>query len=521
MSRREIKWAALSGILLGISVLPTDKIPLGHWPIFFGFVPLWNYWLTNPEGKNIFRAGWITQFLFTLIAFNWVAHTVHEFSFLPWPLAALVLMLFCAVANLYLPIAGMLWKWLFPSSAYGEGARIMALVLLTALGERAFPMIFEWNFGYVWFYERWPGFHFADVIGFRGLSTACLVLNGLVLFAWRKKIRGERWWVPLAAASVFLMALNWAGTYRLHSLVPADRSLRVLVVQANIGNKQKHQAEFGEGYRDAIIGKYIDLTERALGASGSKPDFVVWPENAFPDLLLEPTLTQGKALILKRFLVEQKVSLITGAYGFNGTDAITNSVFLLSSGGEWAAAPYRKTVLLPFGEYIPGARWFPWLKNLLPHVRDFGAGSGPAVLSLHEARLGIQICYEGLFDWFTRASARDGANLIVNVTNDSWYGKWQQPYQHFYMTLGRAIETRLPLLRATNTGISGVALANGEILELSPMHEEWTHVYSIPYTQAPGLTPFVRYGYWLVPGMLAALLLGLLGMRLRRRSSHS
>lgn len=506
-------WIAgsLSGVLIGISLLPTDRIPLGHWPIFFGFVPLWNFLLNEPSGKRRFLAGWLTQFIFTLFAFNWIAHTVHEFSFLPWPVSFLVLFLFCGIANLFVPLAGWLGGKLFPAGRFGDPSRIFALFLLTAIGERIYPMIFEWNFGYVWFYQRWPGFHFADVVGFRGLSTISLLVNALVLLAWRKKFSAQKagWWLPLAGASLLLLAVNWAGSYRRMQLPEPDRMLKALVVQANIGNKQKHQAEHGEKYREAIIGKYLALTERGLASNPARPDFVLWPENAFPDLLLEPSMKEGRSPILAELTKAHKVPLITGAFGFNGEDSITNSVFVIGADGRWLSEPYKKTVLLPFGEYIPGARIFPWLKKLLPHVRDFGVGSGPRLTQAGDWKLGIQICYEGLFDWFANSLARAGANFIVNVTNDSWYGDWEQPYQHFFMTLGRAVETRLPLLRSTNTGISGLALASGEIVAPSPLHQEWTHLFEIPYVENPELTPFVRYGYWLVPALLWLSLIGL------------
>jgi apolipoprotein N-acyltransferase len=94
-----------------------------------------------------------------------------------------------------------------------------------------------------------------------------------------------------------------------------------------------------------------------------------------------------------------------------------------------------------------------------------------------------------------------GAQFIVNATNASWYGSWQEPYQHLYMTLARAVEFRRPLIRATNTGISTVVLASGEILEKSPIYEEWTKLYNVPYLKKPPAT-FYQYWFWLVPGLL-------------------
>jgi apolipoprotein N-acyltransferase len=114
-----------------------------------------------------------------------------------------------------------------------------------------------------------------------------------------------------------------------------------------------------------------------------------------------------------------------------------------------------------------------------------------------------------LFDWFTRGLADKGAQILVNITNDSWYGTWEQPYQHLYMTLARAVEVRRPLVRATNTGISAVALASGEILPLSPVHQAWQHAYEVPYRIDPERTVFTRWGYLLFPWLLGLGLLGL------------
>ena len=97
----------------------------------------------------------------------------------------------------------------------------------------------------------------------------------------------------------------------------------------------------------------------------------------------------------------------------------------------------------------------------------------------------------------------------MNVTNDSWYGTWQEPYQHMYMTLGRAVEIRRPLVRVTNTGISTVVLASGEVLEQSPMHQAWAGLYSVPYLIQPKATFYQRY-FALMPGLLIGLSLLLL-----------
>ena len=130
--------------------------------------------------------------------------------------------------------------------------------------------------------------------------------------------------------------------------------------------------------------------------------------------------------------------------------------------------------------------------------------------------MGAQICYESLFPEFSRSLANLGAQFIVNVTNDSWYGSWQEPYQHMYMTLARGIEFRRPVLRVTNTGISTVSLASGEILERSPIHQPWSGIYEVPYLTKPTET-FYQHWFWLVPFLLWGTLILLLTLGLKKR----
>jgi len=134
--------------------------------------------------------------------------------------------------------------------------------------------------------------------------------------------------------------------------------------------------------------------------------------------------------------------------------------------------------------------------------------------------MGAQICYESLFPGFSRSLAELGAQFIVNVTNDSWYGTWQEPYQHMYMTLARGVEFRIPVLRVTNTGISTVSLASGEILDRSPIHEPWTGIYDVAYRKQPSAT-FYQKWFWLVPSVLWGTLLILLATGWIRKDKNS
>lgn len=487
LPKSDVALSILAGILYG-----TSYIPFPAWAIFFCFVPLWIVWLRARSWKRVFFTGWIFQFVLSLVGFNWIAYTVHTFGHIPYWGAAIALLLFCSFNALNVPLAGVIWYFLF--KPLNKGYQVIGMVVLTALTERFWPMIFDFHLGYTFYWMKWPAYQSADIFGFFGLSSLIIVLNGLILWAWLIR---KRW--PLGWAVALFAVLNLIGLQRLDSLTPPDKIAKVLIVQANIGDESPLFEKYGSAARKIIFDAYANTTKRGL--SEAKPDFVVWPETAFPDLLRDPNMPGPLQQALKQFLIENQIGLVTGGYGVS-RGKMSNSLFAFSPSGEWASQPYAKTHLLAFGEYVPGAEYFPKLKEWIPEAADWGRGFGPQNLTLLNFRLGGQICYEGLFDFFSRGLSQIDSQLIVNATHDNWYGTWQEPYQHGFMTFARAVETRIPLIRGTNTGISGVALANGEILTMSPMDVEWSHYYEVPYLESPEKPPFSSWGYYLIPSLL-------------------
>jgi len=327
----------------------------------------------------------------------------------------------------------------------------------------------------------------------------------------------------LGGAVGVLLLLNGAGWITGKSQPTPDATARILVVQGNIGNQEKVSADTRGRAREEILRRYFRLTLEGLARGGRRAtDFAVWPETAFPNTLRAQPPHTGNAGALMAFVRSGATPLVTGALGRDAASGKpTNSMTFLDRDGGMADKPYDKVHLLMFGEYFPLSGRFPVLREWFPFTADFARGPGPGTRQIAGILVGPQICYEGLFPDVSRTLTNQGAQIFVNVTNDSWFGTSAEPYQHLVMTLARGIEFRRPVVRATNTGISAAMLADGTPLDLSPLHAEWTHLYEIPYRKAPGPTFYQQFGFRLVPLALwlAAGILIATGWRGRRGGS--
>ena len=496
----------LSGIFIG-----TSYIPFPPWASLFCFVPLWLFWQRQTRLRDVFLGGVLTAFVFTMIGFNWVTYTLHEFAHLPWFFAVLGMLVYGLVGHLYVATAGVLWFLGHKRFHWDERLSLWLMVLITVLCEANSWTVFDWNFGYTWYGSNIPVYHWAEIIGFSGLSAVVILCNLPLYYAWQK--RKERTGkIIVATVLAGFVALNFGGLWLKGRLPPPDAKLNTLLIQASIPNSEKMAAELGAGYAKEIIRRIMALTDQSLEQHRtSKIDFVMWPETAFPLLLGEEFKHEEYPVLLSQFLKDRQVALITGAFGVDEKSRLpTNSLFLLDNQGELVEPHYSKTILLAFGEYIPLADTFPIIRKFVPQIGQYARGPGPTVLfEWNGFKMGPQICYESLFPKFSRDLANLGMQFVVNSTNDSWYGTWQEPYQHMYMTLARGVEFRRPVLRVTNTGYSTVSLASGEILERSPMGESWAGLYEVPYLKNPPATFYQRW-FWLVPCLLWGSLLLLL-----------
>ena len=528
---RPFALAALSGVLVG-----TSYIPFPGWALFFCYVPLWlaasdsQQDLSRINYRKLFLLGWITQFIFTLIGFNWIYYVASEFGHLPFVLSAGALLLFAGLMHIYVPASLFLASYLIRRFKITDRlTQLLLFSLALALIERIWPSIFEWNLAYSLLWMKWPLFQWADTVGFWGLSTWILVIQSFVTYAlifWKKN--RKKTFQILGTTVAVIVCLNIVGVLKEKHWSHFDQSLKFGVVQGNIGNEEKLQSEQKQNYQSHILNLYVGLTEQHL-RDNPDTEVILWPETAMPFALDQGFLGRTEQRQLLNQLTQWNRPLVTGAYSVDsqkkdhlGNSLISNAVFFLGPNGLALAEIYDKTDLLVFGEYMPFGTRLPFLYKLLPFVGNYKIGPGPSLrdvqLAGKKVRMGPQICYESLNPGFSRGLSEKGAQIIFNVTNDSWFGWWAEPFQHQIMTLGRAIEVRRPLVRATNTGISSVILANGERLEDSPLNVSWAHTYDVRYLANPPQTTYVKWGHldWL---LWLAIAMGLIYFN-RKQGTH-
>jgi apolipoprotein N-acyltransferase len=176
-------------------------------------------------------------------------------------------------------------------------------------------------------------------------------------------------------------------------------------------------------------------------------------------------------------------------------DDYFNSAYLLSPSGE-IKGRYDKVHLVPYGEYVPLRDVFPFVKKLTAGIGDFGTGAGYYPLSMDDKKIGILICYEAILPFAARMYKQRSAELLVNITNDAWFGTTSAPFQHFSMAVFRAVETRLYLVRAANTGISGIIDPGGRIIAKTNIFQEDALKGYIKFVKIP--TFYAEYGDLLV-----------------------
>ncbi|MBM4315811.1 MAG: apolipoprotein N-acyltransferase, partial [Deltaproteobacteria bacterium] len=270
-------------------------------------------------------------------------------------------------------------------------------------------------------------------------------------------------------AGVMIMAILVYGYVRTAQIDEAAKKapgLPVALVQGNI----EQSVKWDPLYQSQTIDIYGSLSRASIPSGNG---LIVWPETAAPFYFQRPGPLQDAVIDVAR---NAGSSILFGSPSYEeekGTVHYMNSAYLIGSDGTLGGR-YDKVHLVPYGEYVPLRRFFPFIGKLVVGVGDFRAGKGFYPLTTAGHRLGVLICYEGIFPEAARSYKQEKVGLLVNITNDAWFGRTSAPHQHLSMTVFRAIENRLYLVRAANTGISAIIDSKGTIVSHTNLFERTT-----------------------------------------------
>lgn len=494
--------ALASGLLL---VLSFPKF--GHWSVaWVALAPL----LLAIQGTAPARAARLGE-LCGLVAsvglLYWTSIVVVQFGGLPKSLAAGLMVLECA----FVGVPVMLFAWLVArlQRRFGPSGLLLAPAVWVATETlRTYSLLeFPWCLlGYSQFQQPLL-IQVSSLTAVYGVSFLLVASSATLAYALVEPRPRRRFQALVAFSGLVALTVGY-GAVRLRQTPLESGRLRVGLVQANIQQEDKWAPEqAGENLR-----RHLRLTQQAT-RQGAR--LVVWPESSVPyDYDREPELQAE----FQRVTTEQQAYLL---FGNDDRDEAARPPRIFV--GAKMVAPdgrldfrYHKMHLVPFGEYVPfqslitlGGRFG---ARLVVGVGEFTRGSEYTVGQADARRFAVLICYEAIFPEMSGEFARRGADLLVTVTNDGWYGTSSAPYQHMMMAVFRAVEQGKYLVRAANTGISAVVDARGRIVEQTGLFEERVLVRDVPIV--PGLTPYGRWGDLFAFGCcLLTLALSLVALR--------
>ncbi len=490
--------AALSGVLY---VLAFPGI--GLWPLaFVALVPV--LWLLDARplrGRQALGAGLCFGAVTQLLGFRWLLPTLRAFSALPPVPCALIFVLICLLhAGQQALFVGLLWR----AKRAGLSPLWLAPFCQAAL-ELVYPQLFPNYFAASLHPVPLLAQH-AELGGPILLSAWLVALNAALCSALRG--RGAR--LPaLATFAVLLGAAAGYGALRVHALqavIERAPKLRVGIVQANMGTRQK-LADRAEGRR-----RYLEQSRR-LERAAQRPELLVWPETAVKYLLPEGTKNASQVL------GPLTTPVLFGGLGHrveHGKARLYNSAFLTDAAGH-VLGREDKMHLIPFAEFIPLGDRIPRLYDLLPNSGEFTPGAGPRALPFRGRRIAALICYEDVLPGFVREVVRaTQPNLLVNLSNDAWFGPSAEPPIHLALGALRAIEHRLYFVRASNSGISAFVDPMGRVIARTNLFVRANLVGEVAWL--PGGTLYDSLGDW--PGYLGLLVIGLALLRRSPRTSR-
>jgi apolipoprotein N-acyltransferase len=472
--------AIASGAALALS-FPNYNLSLLAW-VAIGMLVLASFRVRLIEAPLY---GYVHGLVFYPLCLPWIDTVVRQYGHVdPWS-AAGILGLLTMVAALFTAIFS--WGVALASNKGRALPCVLAPLLWVTLefSRSHLPVLsFPWNLTGYAASGNLPLVQLTALTGIYGLSFVVVAYSSLVVYA---ILAGtQRAWKVVLACTAFLMLAAAGGGY----FVPAATAHHVArLVQTNFPQSDQYPADWLQIH----AGELDQLERLSVGAAEKPPGLIVWPEVPAPFSFAEPAFAQRAVRIARASGSDFLVGAVDWRQDATGKWLAANSAVLLNPSGQ-RIFTYDKIHLVPFGEYVPLRRWLSFAGRLTADISDFTPGTVSSVGRLPAGSFGTFICYEAVFPAEIRRFTVDGAELLINISNDGWFGRSSAPAQHLMMSRVRAVENRRWLLRDTNNGFTAVVDPYGRMVARLPT--DMRAELDAPYDFRSGLTPYVRFGDW-------------------------
>lgn len=480
--------AVLSAVLLILSVPRFDISLLA--PV--ALAPLLVAVAREPRGSRRFLVSWACGFVYWFGVCYWIQFVMAFHGSMGEAAGWAVFVLFCAAKALHFAVFGYLAGLLM-----GKPWTIPAVAALWTGIERTHGPL-----GFAWFTLGNAGIDMgiplrvAPFVGVYGISFGFAMMSVALAVSFLRRPRWELAWLLLPLSIYFLPEL------------PAwQRGTQIAaVIQPNVSETEQWTSD---SYHDLMHRMTLDSLQAALAPNQPRPAFIAWPEAPAPFYYEQNAQFRDAVNNLAR---TAQSPMIVGNVTREAAGAPLNSATIVSAAGK-PVDRYDKIFLVPFGEFIPP--FFNWVNKISSEVGDFAPGSRVVVAPLDGHKVGTFICYESVFPHLVRQFVANGAEVLVNISNDGYFGRLAGREQHLKIARMRAVENQRWIIRATNDGISAAIDPAGRIAQTLPDHMEAFGRMRFNYRS--GTTPYTRYGDWFAWGCLAVGLLAAAATRVPPR----
>jgi len=476
--------ALLSGVLSGLA-FPKFGLSFFAWisliPLFFALSR------DRPGPRRSFLTAWIAGTAFYAVLLYWIPAVPAHYGGLPTVASFLIYLIFVLFLGLAWAAAGWCFALIFrrrPALAFWA-APFLWISFEYAITH--FLTGFPWGVlglsqaRNIWFIQT------AAVTGVYGISFVLVLFQSTFVFSIRTRKRA-----PFVLGAVLLVLVHLAGFLALARPSETKDAFTAGVIQGNVSSDVYWTSTPAAEIR-SLFEQHLALTRQAAKAGAR---LVIWPEFTVPLCFScdDPMSLEFKAA-LTGFVQTSGTALLLGTNEIAGPpEARKYFNTALSLGPDLKSTGYAKMHLVPFGEYTPYKAVFGFIEKVTHAVGEVTPGTEPVLHAFGPWKFGSPICYEVIFPDLVRRFTKGGANFLVTITNDGWYGRTSAPYQHFANAILRAVENRRPLLRAATTGISGFIDPYGRVVSETKIGERTFLTGRV--TPGTGLTPYVRFGDW-------------------------